>query len=192
MSLAEVTSPDAIRAAIAEFDKLGRKAFLTKYGFGQAKRYFIRMNDRLYDSKAIVGAARGFEHPERGPMPHTDFAGGEATVKAKLEQLGFEVVSGTELRAGLEHALALIRSRPPGAWSSELQQSIVHDLRPEGQQPPRAFHQLDSAVAATRQRREIGADCAGPGDAAGDQYGMGVGGRSERARRRGCSPVEPR
>lgn len=95
MSLADLTSAAAVRAAIDEFDELGREEFLRKYGFGPARRYVIRVDGRLYDSKAIVGVAHGFQHPELGPLKHDEFAGGETTTKAKLEELGFEVVTET-------------------------------------------------------------------------------------------------
>ncbi|WP_303828897.1 hypothetical protein [Asticcacaulis taihuensis] len=44
---------------------------------------------KLYDSKAIAGAAIGFQYPDAGPLSAKDFSGGEATVKARLERLGF-------------------------------------------------------------------------------------------------------
>jgi hypothetical protein len=59
----ELTSADAVRAAIAEFDALGRDAFLEKYGFRRSDRYMLQANGGLYDSKAIVGAAFGFQYP---------------------------------------------------------------------------------------------------------------------------------
>jgi hypothetical protein len=40
MSLADLT-PEAVRQAIAEFDRLGRDAFLSTYGFGKARGYFL-------------------------------------------------------------------------------------------------------------------------------------------------------
>ena len=92
MSLAELTSARAVEQAIAEFDRLKREPFLTKYGFGQAREYFVRHENRLYDSKAIVGAAFGYQYPDRGPLKPSDFSGGEATVQTKLEELGFEMV----------------------------------------------------------------------------------------------------
>lgn len=52
----------------------------------------MRRANRLYDSKAIVGAAFGYQFPDRGPLDAAAFSGGEATVKRKLEELGFEVV----------------------------------------------------------------------------------------------------
>jgi 5-methylcytosine-specific restriction protein A len=61
-----------------------------------------------YDSKAIAGVAYGYEFPDRGPLQADDFSGGEATVKARLEQLGFEVVRRNEANAGLD-----VRRNPP-------------------------------------------------------------------------------
>jgi hypothetical protein len=91
--IGELTSRDAVVAALDEFDRIGREAFLDKYGFGPSRSYFVRRNGQLYDSKAIVGAAHGYEHPDRGPMKSSEFSGGEATVRAKLQELGFEVTS---------------------------------------------------------------------------------------------------
>jgi hypothetical protein len=84
--------PSGRPEAIEEFDRLGRTAFLQKYGFGEAKEYFLLRDGRRYDSKAIVGAAHGFDFPRQGAFHPQDFSGGEATVQRKLEQLGFEVV----------------------------------------------------------------------------------------------------
>jgi len=47
---------------------------------------------KLYDSKAIVGAAYGYAFPDDGPLRAEDFSGGEATVERVLSDLGFEVV----------------------------------------------------------------------------------------------------
>src|SRR6185503_16885091 len=52
---------------------------------------FLMHEGRSYDSKAIVGAAHGYEHPQLGPLGAHDFSGGETTVARKLEALGFAV-----------------------------------------------------------------------------------------------------
>lgn len=91
MAFSDLTDPTAVSAALAEFDELGRDRFLQKYGFGPAKTYFVVDAGRRYDSKAIVGAAHGFQHPQAGPLRAKDFSGGEATVRTKLESLGFSV-----------------------------------------------------------------------------------------------------
>jgi hypothetical protein len=81
----------AVRAALDEFDRIGRSAFLEKYGFGEARQYMVvhPVSGTLADSKAIVGAAHGYEFPQRGPLRPKDFTGGEASVVALLESLGF-------------------------------------------------------------------------------------------------------
>jgi len=79
---------------MAEFDRLGRAAFLAKYGFGPAREYFLEHGGVLYDSKAVAGAAHGVQFPDKGALASADFSGGEATVARKLRALGFEVVRG--------------------------------------------------------------------------------------------------
>jgi hypothetical protein len=61
MSLALLTSREAVLAAIREFDEIGRDAFLAKYRFGPARGFLVEHDGRLYDSKALVGAAVGSE-----------------------------------------------------------------------------------------------------------------------------------
>jgi len=77
---------------VAEYDRLGREQFLAKYGFGAARSYFLIVGRRRYDSKAILGAAYGYEHPDQKPLRNTAFSGGEKTVAHRLDQLGFMVV----------------------------------------------------------------------------------------------------
>jgi hypothetical protein len=91
MSLKDLTSPGAVLKAIAEFKRLGQKEFLRTHQFGPARRYFLEHEGALYDSKAIVGVAHGHQFPEQGALGRHDFSGGEATVRRKLEELGFNV-----------------------------------------------------------------------------------------------------
>jgi diadenosine tetraphosphate (Ap4A) HIT family hydrolase len=90
--LSALTSRRAVLQAIDEFDRLGRDAFLAKYGYGPARRYFLEHDGRHYDSKAIVGVAHGHQYPNRGPLANTEFSGGHQTVQKKLEELGFLVL----------------------------------------------------------------------------------------------------
>ena len=90
MGLNEVTA-EGVERAIFEFDRLGRDAFLNKYGFGKARRYFLIREGRRYDSKAVVGVAHGYDQPDLGPLRPQDFSGGDATVVRLLESLGFDV-----------------------------------------------------------------------------------------------------
>jgi hypothetical protein len=92
MPLSTLSDRSAVLEAIAEYDQIGREAFLSHYGYGPSRTYFLHHDGKSYDSKAIVGVAVGKQYPEEGPLKASDFSGGDATVKAKLEQLGFRVV----------------------------------------------------------------------------------------------------
>jgi len=93
-SLSRLRSPAAVQAALDEFVQLGRTAFLGKYGFGKSRDFLVRepRTGYLCDSKAIAGAAFGYQYPEEGPLKASEFSGGEATVAPRLQSLGFEVV----------------------------------------------------------------------------------------------------
>lgn len=90
MALADIRSRQSVLSAIAQFDQLGRDPFLENYGFGRSRSYFLRHNGKLYDSKAVIGAAHSFEFGS--PLTPDQFSGGDRTVKRKLEDLGFKVV----------------------------------------------------------------------------------------------------
>lgn len=92
MSLSELSSRDAVLTAIQEYDRLGSDAFLKKYGFRPAREYMLEHEGRLYDSKAIVGAAYGVQYPDRGPLKSEAFSGGQYTVEPTLQRLGFSIV----------------------------------------------------------------------------------------------------
>ena len=68
MAVRDLTDPAAVEAALDEFDRLGRDAFLRKYGFKRSRSYFVVRGDARYDSKAIAGAAYGHQYPDRGPL----------------------------------------------------------------------------------------------------------------------------
>lgn len=93
-SLEELTDPSAVRQAIDRFDELGRDAFLRQHGFGPARRFWLVVDGKRYDSKAIAGVAWGFQYTggTRWLQP-SDFSGGDVTVRRKLEELGFSVVT---------------------------------------------------------------------------------------------------
>jgi 5-methylcytosine-specific restriction protein A len=85
----DVTERAAVLAAIEEFDRLGREAFLERHGFGRARGYFLVHDGKRYDSKAIAGVAYGYQHGTA--LTAGDFTGGDATVARLLERLGFTV-----------------------------------------------------------------------------------------------------
>lgn len=136
--LSRLRSPSAVQQALDEFSVLGRTSFLERYGFGKSRDYLVRnpRTGELYDSKAVVGAAYGFEHPEEGPLKPADFSGGEATVVPKLQALGFEVVkvgedwSPEEVQATVAayfDMLVLESAQQPynkSEWNSQLRQAL--------------------------------------------------------------------
>ena len=88
MALPDLSDRQAVLDAITEYDKLGREAFLDKYGYGSAKEYFLRFQGNYYDSKAIFGVACGYQYPDQGPLRNDEFSGGRP-VETTLGELGF-------------------------------------------------------------------------------------------------------
>jgi 5-methylcytosine-specific restriction enzyme A len=93
--LSSLTDPIAVESAVSEYDRVGGENFLSKYGFKPARNYVLEVKGKHYDSKAIVGAAFGYQHGE--PLAASDFSGGEKTVKQVLEKLGFKVALRSQL-----------------------------------------------------------------------------------------------
>lgn len=88
-----VSRPHVI-AAMQEYDRLGDREFLRRYGFGRSKAYTVWHGGQEYDSKAIVGAA--YFHATGQPPRPDDFPGGETGAAKTLERLGFDVVVDEE------------------------------------------------------------------------------------------------
>lgn len=89
--MAELSSPGAVRAAAREFDALGEEAFLYEYDFESTSDCVVVIDGRPYPARAILGAARGHQFPDIGPISDSDL-GGALEVAAKLRELGFEVL----------------------------------------------------------------------------------------------------
>ena len=134
MAISDLTDPAAVEAALDEFDTMGRASFLARYGFGEALRFFVSARGRLYDSKAIVGAAHGHQFPARGPLSHEDFSGGDPTTK-KLHDLGYEVVDVSLTRTSSGRVFGEIPGYPAGSLFDDrpsLSGSRVHRPRQAG------------------------------------------------------------
>lgn len=81
-----------VEQAIDEARRLGRVRFLEDYGFGEATKYFLITDDgERYDSKAIVGVAYGFAHPDEGPRRADTFSGGLRGAAGVLTRLRYAV-----------------------------------------------------------------------------------------------------
>ncbi|MEW2253597.1 HNH endonuclease signature motif containing protein [Streptomyces sp. NPDC006975] len=94
MALTDITQT-AVEKAIEEYDRLGRDAFLKRYGFQRARRYLLVHHGGHYDSKAIAGAAHG-HLPGQRPLMAREFSGGARHVARVLRGLGFEVMDDHE------------------------------------------------------------------------------------------------
>ena len=87
----------------------------------------------------------GFQYPEDGPLLNTDFTGGEHSVKARLERLGFDVVARPALaaadtlplREAIEAALIAQQRRTPSQWSDDLQKVVAVQLPQRLREPER-------------------------------------------------------
>jgi hypothetical protein len=100
--LSDLTSAAAVQAALDEFVRIGRDAFLLQYGFKHAREYFVidPKNGVEADSKAIVGAAFRYQPPEFKALKPEEFSGGDATVVPLLQSLGFKVRHRSSAAAG--------------------------------------------------------------------------------------------
>jgi hypothetical protein len=87
----DTVQPHHVRQAAAEYDQLGQDEFLARHGFGPARAYLLILDDKSYDSKAILGVAYGCA-TGRSLGPH-DFSGGIYGAVGVLRALGFEIVN---------------------------------------------------------------------------------------------------
>jgi hypothetical protein len=83
--------PHHVRQAAAEYDELGQDEFLARHHFGRAQAYLLILDDKNYDSKAILGVAYGYATGR--PLGPHDFSGGVQGAAGVLSSLGFEIVN---------------------------------------------------------------------------------------------------
>ncbi|MFF3018697.1 HNH endonuclease [Streptomyces sp. NPDC057939] len=85
----EAITREAVLKAVAEHDEMGREAFLSMYGFGEARSYVLVHEGREYDSKAIAGVAHKWDQGRA--LKPGEFSGGKDHAAAWLKRLGFQV-----------------------------------------------------------------------------------------------------
>ena len=76
VGLSAVT-PTSILDAIKEFKNLGRAKFLRKYGFSRSSKFYLLHANRIYDTKALIGAAYSYATGRK--IRHDQFGGGPQT-----------------------------------------------------------------------------------------------------------------
>lgn len=77
-------SREQVLKALAEYKKLGKAAFLKKYGFADATRYLLVFRNFNCPSKAILGVAMG--------KAASEFSGGVSGAVRVLKKLGFKII----------------------------------------------------------------------------------------------------
>lgn len=95
MTLKDLTDPAAVHQALDRYDSMGRENFLTEYGFGTAKSYWLLRDGRYYDSKAIAGVAHLIQTGTL--LGRNQFTGGLHGAAKTLMNLGFDITPHNNL-----------------------------------------------------------------------------------------------
>lgn len=119
--LSSLTS-DAVNAAMAECDLLGRDEFLKQYGYKYSRLYPLLHDGKRYDSKAIVGVAYGKQYGTA--LKASEFSGGAATVVPALASLGFQVKAQPHPVASLVNGATYFRKELVAQYGGQLQKGI--------------------------------------------------------------------
>ncbi|MEW2211052.1 HNH endonuclease [Streptomyces globisporus] len=91
MSDAGLTDASMVRRAIKEYDSSGRDVFLSDHGFDRSSQYYLQVDGKLYDAKAVANVALRYEHQD----PHLRvMSGGRDHANRALIRLGFPVIDG--------------------------------------------------------------------------------------------------
>lgn len=107
MPRAEITR-DGVLNAIAEFETLGRAAFLDRYGFNGARDYFLLHKGKRYDSKPIAAVAHRWAPDGDGrALTALELSGGRADAARRLRDLGFTVTDPRDASADDQVATAV-------------------------------------------------------------------------------------
>ncbi len=101
--------------AMEEYDRIGDREFLRRYGFGRSRIYTVWSKGQEYDSTAILGAA--YFHATGTPAGPGDFSGGEKGAATVLEEKGFDVAVN-EVEAAAEELRAARRPAPRATTTS--------------------------------------------------------------------------
>lgn len=144
-SITDITDPTAVRKAMDEYDRLGQDAFLSHYGYGQARAYrLVGDAGHDYDSKAVLGVAYGYQFPDEGPLKAEEFSGGVQTVQRRLEALGFVVRRSSTAPAGHPKADEIEQPRRNPVWQrDELILALNTYVRFQGNPPSHSSPEIE-------------------------------------------------
>jgi hypothetical protein len=83
-----------VLAALAEYDRLGSREFLSRYSFGRSRAYTLWHGGQEYDTKAVLGVA--YLHATGRAATRDEFRGGLSGAVRVLQGLGFDIVVDEE------------------------------------------------------------------------------------------------
>ncbi|MFB6983973.1 HNH endonuclease [Streptomyces scopuliridis] len=108
MTTTGLTDASIVRRVVKEYDASGRDDFLNEHGFERANQYYLQVDGRLYDAKAIANVAYRYENQDPDARV---ISGGRDHSNRLLERLGFTVIDGRPTTVEGERAWRL------AAWS---------------------------------------------------------------------------
>jgi hypothetical protein len=115
-----LVSRSHVFAAMKEYDNLGSKEFLRRYGFGRATAYTLWYHGNEYDPHAILGVAYFYA---TGTAARSDeLSGGKDGAAKVLGDLGFDVVVDEE---------ALAPEKPRRAKPAKQKPAAARDTAPK-------------------------------------------------------------
>jgi len=105
-----------VLGAVAEYDSLGDREFLRRYGFRRSAVSTLWHGGHEYDSKAVLGVA--YLHATGTPATPTEFSGGQDGAAKVLGDLGFDVVVDEDAAAAERPRGTAPRKRRPGTGAA--------------------------------------------------------------------------
>ncbi|HEX6246612.1 MAG TPA: hypothetical protein VFZ64_01960 [Nocardioidaceae bacterium] len=109
-----------VLAALREYDDLGSREFLRRYGFGRAKASTLWHQGKEYDPKAILGVA--LLHATGSVAGADELSGGKDGLSDVLTDLGFDVVVDEE---------ALAAEKPRRTRATKPRSTATRDTTPK-------------------------------------------------------------
>jgi hypothetical protein len=90
---------DHVNAELAEFRRVGREAYVDRYGGSESQKFFISDGGELFDAKAVLVCAMRRATGLR-EISHREVEGTERGVADPLRSLGFNVISEWPITVG--------------------------------------------------------------------------------------------
>jgi hypothetical protein len=115
-----LVSRSHVLAAMKEYDALGSREFLRRYGFGRATAYTLWHRGEEYDPVGVLGVA--YFHATGTAARADEFSGGNEGAAKVLTDIGFDVVVDEE---------ALAAEKPPRAKATKPKPKAARDTAPK-------------------------------------------------------------